>query len=125
MSTILVTGANGFIGSHVAEHLHREGHNVRGLVRRTSDLKFIEDLDIELCFGDITDLRTLEEPVEGAEIVVHVERPQSVEVIHERPVVEVIGKASGPDELSAGGQTGTDNSLHPCPWQHALLLSWS
>ena len=72
MSTILVTGANGFIGSHVAEHLHREGHNVRGLVRRTSDLKFIEDLDIELCFGDITDLRTLEEPVEGAEIVVHV-----------------------------------------------------
>lgn len=72
MSTILITGVNGFIGSHIAERLSRDGHCVRGLVRRTSDLKFIEGMEIDLFCGDIVDIRTLEEPSKGAEVVVHV-----------------------------------------------------
>ena len=72
MQTILITGVNGFIGSHVAERLLKEGHKVRGLVRKTSDLSLIEGLDIQLFYGDITAPETLQQPLEGVDIVVHV-----------------------------------------------------
>ena len=69
---ILVTGANGFIGSHVVERLLRDGRKVRGLVRASSDLTCLEGVDVELARGDITDLASLNEPMRGVEIVVHV-----------------------------------------------------
>jgi len=69
---ILVTGANGFIGSHVVERLLRDGGKVRGLVRASSDLTFLEGVDVELARGDITDRASLNEPMRGVEIVVHV-----------------------------------------------------
>jgi len=72
MQTILITGVNGFIGSHVAERLLKEGHTLRGLVRKTSDLSLIEDFDIQLFYGDITEPDTLPPAVRGADIVVHV-----------------------------------------------------
>jgi hypothetical protein len=54
-TVILVTGANGFIGSHVVERLLRDGRRVRGLVRASSDLTFLKGVDVELTRGDITD----------------------------------------------------------------------
>jgi len=71
MSQFLLTGVNGFIGSYVAKRLLAKGHNVRGIVRQTSDLKLIQDLDIELCKGDITDRQSLSEHFNGIEIVIH------------------------------------------------------
>jgi nucleoside-diphosphate-sugar epimerase len=71
MSTVLITGINGFIGSQIAEKMLAEGFKVRGLVRKTSDLKFIENFDIELFYGDITQPETLDEPTNGADIVIH------------------------------------------------------
>ncbi|MCH7522564.1 MAG: NAD-dependent epimerase/dehydratase family protein, partial [Chloroflexi bacterium] len=44
---ILVTGATGFLGSHIAEQLARDGHAVRVLVRRTSDRSFLPGLEID------------------------------------------------------------------------------
>jgi nucleoside-diphosphate-sugar epimerase len=72
MSRVLVTGANGFIGSHVAERLLRAGHDVRGLVRPTSDLSFLDGMKVELARGDVTDAASLVPAVQGAEVVVHV-----------------------------------------------------
>lgn len=69
---ILLTGVNGFIGSHVAERLAKDGYQVRGLVRKTSDLKSIEDLDITLFYGDFADPDSLDAAVEGADIVIHI-----------------------------------------------------
>ena len=54
--TVLVTGATGFLGSHVAEQLSREGRPVRALVRRSSDTKFLSSLPhVELAYGSPID----------------------------------------------------------------------
>jgi nucleoside-diphosphate-sugar epimerase len=72
MSIILVSGVNGFIGSHIAGRLISEGHSIRGLVRKSSDLILIQDLDIELFYGDVTNEGSLLEPMKNVEIVIHV-----------------------------------------------------
>jgi dihydroflavonol-4-reductase len=69
---VLVTGANGFLGSHLAEELLRRGHRVRGLVRRTSDLRWLKDLDLELVYGEVTDPATLDPAVRKVDVVYHV-----------------------------------------------------
>jgi len=72
MGTVLITGINGFIGSHIAERMLHEGYKVRGLVRKTSDLKFLQGLDIEYFYGDITDTASLKEPLKNVNLVIHV-----------------------------------------------------
>lgn len=69
---VLVTGASGFIGSHLAEMLSREGYRATCLVRKTSRLKRLRRLDVDLRFGDVTDLDTLRAAVAGAQFVYHV-----------------------------------------------------
>ncbi len=68
---LLVTGATGFLGSHIAEQLAREGHTVRVLARRTSDRTFLRGLEIEEAVGDITQPHTLPAAVAGVDSVVH------------------------------------------------------
>ena len=68
---ILVTGATGFFGSHIAEQLAREGHTMRVLVRRTSDRSFLRGLECEEALGDVTQPETLSAAIEGVEAVVH------------------------------------------------------
>lgn len=72
MGIYLVTGINGFIGSHVSQRLLSRGHSVRGIVRHTSDLTFLQGQDPELSFGDITDRESFAAPMKGVEVVVHV-----------------------------------------------------
>lgn len=71
MSKILITGVNGFIGSHLAEKFINAGHEVSGLVRKTSDLKFIKDFKIELFYGDITDRESIDKACKGVDILIH------------------------------------------------------
>lgn len=72
MKTALITGINGFIGSNLADRLLREGWKVRGLVRKTSDLKFLDGMDIEYHYGDITEPKSLEVPMKDVHQVFHV-----------------------------------------------------
>ena len=67
----LVTGANGFIGSHLAEMLVRRGWDVSCLVRRPSGLGWIETLQVRLVRGDCREKATLGPAVEGADYVFH------------------------------------------------------
>jgi nucleoside-diphosphate-sugar epimerase len=68
---ILVTGANGFVGSHICETLQRNGFQVRALVRKTSDLTNIKHLDLELTYGDLNVLDSLPAAIEGVEAVIN------------------------------------------------------
>jgi dihydroflavonol-4-reductase len=70
--TSLVTGANGFVGSHVARVLVERGVQVRALVRPQSTLKALEGLAVEQVYGDLRDPKSLDRAVRGADRVFHV-----------------------------------------------------
>jgi dihydroflavonol-4-reductase len=69
---VFVTGATGFLGSHVARVLAEQGADLRLLVRPTSNLKNLEGLKAERAIGDLRDLVLLERAMAGCEVVFHV-----------------------------------------------------
>jgi dihydroflavonol-4-reductase len=68
---VLVTGATGFIGSHLCRALLAQGHATRALVRPTSSLSLIEDLALDLVVGDLMDPASLKNAMRDIEIVIH------------------------------------------------------
>lgn len=68
----LVTGATGFVGSHVARVLAEKGAELRLLVRSSSNLKNIEGLNAERAVGDLRDPDSLEKAMSGCDAVFHV-----------------------------------------------------
>ena len=68
----LVTGATGFVGSHVARVLQEKGSELRLLVRSGSDPRNIQSLNAERVIGDLRDSASLERAVEGCDAVFHV-----------------------------------------------------
>ena len=67
---VLVTGASGFLGSHIADQLAADGHAVRLLLRRTSSRQFL-DFPYDEALGDITDPASLPAAVDGVDAIVH------------------------------------------------------
>src|ERR1039457_7668039 len=67
-----VTGATGFLGSHVARVLAEQGAELRLLVRPPSDLRNIEGLNAERVIGDLRDAASIEKALSGCEVVFHV-----------------------------------------------------
>ena len=68
---VLVTGASGFLGSHIGEQLAGAGHQVRLLLRPTSSRRFLSAFPYEEAPGDVTDPASLPPAVEGVDAVVH------------------------------------------------------
>ncbi|MCY7322912.1 MAG: NAD-dependent epimerase/dehydratase family protein [Phormidesmis sp. CAN_BIN36] len=67
----LVTGANGFTGSHLVKALEKRGDSVVGLVRKSSNLNRLADCQIDLVYGDITDRAALTQAMRGVDVVFH------------------------------------------------------
>ncbi|MGQ9570689.1 MAG: NAD-dependent epimerase/dehydratase family protein [Thermodesulfovibrionales bacterium] len=68
---VLVTGATGFIGSHLSEELVRRGHKVICLVRENSDLKWIENTELKIIIGDCKKIESLYKAVDGIDYIFH------------------------------------------------------
>ncbi|AKL97689.1 NAD-dependent epimerase/dehydratase family protein [Endomicrobium proavitum] len=68
---ILLTGANGFVGSHVAEALVEQKHEVTAIVRKTSNLAWLSSLPLIYKYGDLSDKRFLEICSKDADVVIH------------------------------------------------------
>lgn len=71
MGTSLVTGATGFLGSHIVDRLIERGETVRALVRDTSDTSYLESKSVELAKGDVTIPLTLGAAMKGVDTVYH------------------------------------------------------
>lgn len=77
MKKILVTGAGGFIGSHLVEHLVYKGYEVKAFIHYNSEsdiknLKYIDSSilkEIELFYGDITSYESVYKAMENVDIV--------------------------------------------------------
>ncbi len=70
-SRVLVTGATGFAGSHLARALVTQGHRVRVLVRRPDAVPAVLRGRVEVAQGDIRDRAAVEQAVAGCQLVYH------------------------------------------------------
>ncbi|MBW8041932.1 MAG: NAD-dependent epimerase/dehydratase family protein [Planctomycetes bacterium] len=68
---VLVTGATGFLGSHLCRRLVNDGYDVSVLPRASSHKDAIEGLNLTEIIGDVTDRDSLDQAVKGQDIVVH------------------------------------------------------
>lgn len=71
VKTILVTGANGFIGSRLCRRLAANGYAIRILCRESSDLTLLKDIQYSKSIGDITDPESLAAAVSGVDYIIH------------------------------------------------------
>jgi dihydroflavonol-4-reductase len=67
----LVTGANGFTGSHLVKALEQRGDVVVGLVRKSSNLARLSDCKVQFVYGEITDRDALKTAMTGVDWVFH------------------------------------------------------
>lgn len=68
----VVTGGNGFVGSHLVDLLLERGYNVRCIIRKSSDLKWLKNKPVELHPVGLGDKSALEKVLAGAEYLYHV-----------------------------------------------------
>ncbi|MBE7173117.1 MAG: NAD-dependent epimerase/dehydratase family protein [Williamsia sp.] len=71
MQKVLVTGANGFIGTHLVTLLLQKGYDVHCLVRYTSNISGLRNLPVSIHTGDVRDPVSLKAPVENAVYIFH------------------------------------------------------
>ena len=67
----IVTGGTGFIGSKLVQALVDKGYDVKCLVRKTSNVSLLKELDVELAYGDLGDEEALRQLPEGGDIIFH------------------------------------------------------
>ncbi|MBN1872198.1 MAG: NAD-dependent epimerase/dehydratase family protein [Candidatus Omnitrophica bacterium] len=68
---VFITGATGFIGSHLAQRLYASGYKLRCLARHTSDVSKLRRINTSIVFADITDKNAVQNALKGVEIVYH------------------------------------------------------
>lgn len=140
---ILVTGANGLVGSYLCRYLLSKGEKVRAIKRPESNMRLLEDIadKIEWMDGDILDMFSLEEAVAGIDKIYHCaaiisyskrnkDLLMQVNVEGTANVVNIaldnnIKKLVYISSIAALGKTGKDNEVvsEQTPWERKNLSS--
>ena len=95
----LVTGANGFVGSHLVEGLLSRGYQVICLVRKTSNLRWLSGLNVEYVYADISEKDSLKNVLKNVDFVLH---------------VAGVTKAKSREEYFKANYQGTKNLIEVC-----------
>jgi len=134
---ILVTGATGFVGSHLVKRLRKDGLGVRAVVRTPAKAQALADLGVEVVPGDISDRASLEAAAAGIERVIHLvgiiqEAPgatfQSVHVDGTRELLEASKKAGVRHfmyQSALGTRPNAKSRYHQTKWEAEELVSKS
>lgn len=118
---ILVTGADGFIGSHLTEHLVRNGHDVRAfcLYNSFGSLGWLDTLDedvkgsFEPFLGDIRDPYGVKKSMEGCDVVLHLAALIAIPYSYHSPATYVDTNITGTlNVLQAGRDLGVSRIVH-------------
>ena len=114
--TVVVTGAGGFIGSHLVEHLVREGAAVRAMLRYTSrgqrgSLDLVPDdimANVALTMGDVRDFDAVREICRGADAMFHLAALIGIPYSYEHPQEVIDTNVGGTSNvLLAAKELGT------------------
>ena len=117
---VLVTGAAGFVGTHVCRHLTERGARVRGLVRSPAKAaERLAPMPVELHVGDVRDPTVMQRAMQGCDSVVHLaavaieRRGQTYEDVNARGTERVLGamQATGVRRLIHMSQNGASSAL--------------
>ena len=68
---VFLTGASGFIGGFIAQALLQKGYQVRCLVRTSSNLRWLADLNVECFYGSLSDPDSLKRGLEDVDYIIH------------------------------------------------------
>jgi nucleoside-diphosphate-sugar epimerase/predicted dehydrogenase len=68
---VFVTGGSGFVGSHLLKKLTQQGAMVRALVRPTSRIGHLRELEVDWVEGDLADVEALTRAIDGCDVVYH------------------------------------------------------
>ena len=84
---VVVTGAEGFIGSHLVEQLISEGAEVKAFVHYnpTADRGWLKGTDVDTVFGDIRDQERVFDAIEGSDVVFHLAALIGIPYSYEAP----------------------------------------
>ncbi len=97
--TALVTGANGFVGSHLVEGLLSRGYQVTCLVRKTSNLRWLSGLKVKYLYADISQKESLKDVLTEVDYVLH---------------LAGLTKAKNREEYLKANYQGTKNLIEVC-----------
>lgn len=95
--SVLVTGGSGFVGTYIVRALLNQHYKVRVLVRPTSDLSLLEDIigDIDIVQGDLLDIFSLEEAMEGMDFLINAAAVVSHQKTNRKRMLQVAIQGTG------------------------------
>ncbi|MFK0278783.1 NAD-dependent 4,6-dehydratase LegB [Ensifer sp. NPDC090286] len=118
---ILVTGSDGFIGSHLVEHLVNQGHEVRAfcLYNSFGSLGWLDTLDVEVknrfepFLGDIRDPHGVKAAMQGCDVVLHLAALIAIPYSYHSPATYVDTNITGTlNILQAARELGVSRVVH-------------
>jgi len=97
----LITGATGFVGAAVSRELLKKGHKIKALVRETSNLKNLKNLNVEIVYGDLRNRSSLRNGLKDCDYLFHVAADYRLWV-------------PNPNEIYENNVKGTENLMNEC-----------
>ncbi|MGB2690895.1 MAG: SDR family oxidoreductase, partial [Thermodesulfobacteriota bacterium] len=107
----LVTGATGFIGSHIAKKLVDRGEHVKILLRQSSQTSNIDDIDVERVYGDVMDTDSVNEALKGCDTLYHTAGVASFRKEDYQKMEEINVKGTS-NILNAALEAGIKKAVH-------------